>query len=243
MDYSRIRDFIISYTSDDEGLLADICREAISSDVPIIRREARDFLKTLLRMVRPKRILEVGTAVGYSTLVMAETMKDIYKEEIHNATSEDDVINDYWHIDTIELDDAKYEIADKNIKAMNMEGMITQYKGDAAEVLKKMVSEAEDVGGEIDIKKKYDFIFIDAAKAQYSIYLESCMKLSRPGTVIVTDNILADGDVLESHFLVEKRDRTIHDRMREYIGKIMKDERLETSVLAVGDGMAVSVRK
>ena len=69
------------------------------------------------------------------------------------------------------------------------------------------------------------------------------MKLSRPGTVIVTDNILADGDVLESHFLVEKRDRTIHDRMREYIGEIMNDERLETSVLAVGDGMAVAVVK
>ena len=116
--------------------------------------------------------MEVGTAVGYSTLVMAETMKDIYKEEIHNAISEDDVINDYWHIDTIELDDARYEIADKNIKAMNMEGMITQYKGDAAEVLKKMVSEAEDVGGEIDIKKKYDFIFIDAAKLLYDDYLK-----------------------------------------------------------------------
>ncbi|MBR6403587.1 MAG: O-methyltransferase [Eubacterium sp.] len=220
MEYSRIRDFIISYTSDDEGLLADICKEAISSDVPIIRREARDFLKTLLYMNRPVRVLEIGTAVGYSTLVMACTLRDIGLEE--------------YHIDTIELDEDRIKQAEKNIGMMNMERWITQYRGDAVEVLEGMMSQ-----GEVN----YDFIFIDAAKAQYSAYLELCFKLAHPGTVILTDNVLADGDVLESHFLVEKRDRTIHDRMRQYLFDIMNDERLETSILSVADGMALSVVK
>ena len=217
MDYSRIRDFIISYTNDDEGLLADICREAISSDVPIIRREARDFLKTLLCMVKPKRILEIGTAVGYSTLVMASVMEG----------------SDY-HIDTIELDEDRIKRAEQNINMMKMEHHITQHKGDAVKVLEEMVSQKVP---------DYDFIFIDAAKAQYSAYLELCLKLAHSGTTILTDNILADGDVLESHFLVEKRDRTIHDRMRQYLYDITHDERLETSILSVADGMALSVVK
>ena len=231
MDYTRIRDFIISYTSDDEGLLADICREAISSDVPIIRREARDFLKVLLQMVRPKNILEVGTAVGYSTLVMADAMEKICGSA------------DTWHIDTIELDDERFRIAEQNINNMNMNNRITQYKGDAAIVLDDFVKKLDSLEKTERDGKLYDFIFIDAAKAQYSTYLELCLKLSHKGTVILTDNILADGDVLESHFLVEKRDRTIHDRMREYIAEIMNDKRLETSILAVGDGMAMAVVK
>ena len=218
MDYSRIRDFIISYTHDDEGLLKEIYDKAIVDEVPIIRRETRDFLQVLLRITKPENILEVGTAVGYSTLVMAETLSGILEDR-------------KWHIDTCELDESRIEEATKNFAKSSYEDKISLLKGDAAETLKSIID------------KSYDFIFIDAAKAQYMIYLEEAIRLSHKDTIIVTDNILAEGDVLESHFLVEKRDRTIHDRMREYLQKIKNDPRLETSILSVGDGLALSIVK
>ncbi len=218
MDYSRIRDFIISYTHDDEGLLKEIYDKAIADDVPIIRRETRDFLQVLLRIIKPETILEVGTAVGYSTLVMAETLSDVLGDA-------------HWHIDTCELDESRIEEATKNFAKSSFDEKISLLKGDAAETLKR-------ING-----KTYDFIFIDAAKAQYMTYLEEAIRLSHKDTVIVTDNILAEGDVLESHFLVEKRDRTIHDRMREYLSYVKNDSRLETSILSVGDGLALSVVK
>ena len=218
MDYSRIRDFIISYTHDDEGLLKEIYDKAIADDVPIIRRETRDFLQVLLRIIKPETILEVGTAVGYSTLVMAETLSDVLGDE-------------HWHIDTCELDESRIEEATKNFAKSSFDEKISLLKGDAAGTLKR-------ING-----KNYDFIFIDAAKAQYMTYLEEAIRLSHKDTVIVTDNILAEGDVLESHFFVEKRDRTIHDRMREYLSYVKNDSRLETSILSVGDGLALSVVK
>ncbi|SEQ07356.1 Predicted O-methyltransferase YrrM [Lachnospiraceae bacterium NE2001] len=215
MDYSRIRDFIISYTHDDEGLLKEIYDIAVADEVPIIRRETRDFLRVLLQMVKPQDVLEVGTAVGYSTLIMADTLNAIVSD---------------WHIDTCELDESRIKTAEINFSKSSYDSSISLLRGDAAETLK-------------NLSKSYDFIFIDAAKAQYMIYLEEAIRLSHSGTVIVTDNILAEGDVLESHFLVEKRDRTIHDRMREYLQTITNDARLETSILSVGDGLALSIVK
>lgn len=241
MDYERIRDFIISYSQDDVGVLGEIYTEAVADGVPIIRRETRDFLKTILIMNRPKEILEVGTAVAYSTLVMADTLKRIYKTSDKTLDKTSDITSDItldktsgglsddiFHIDTCESDPERIKVASHNIERYG-EKRITIYPGDAAETLK-------NIDG-----KKYDFIFIDAAKAQYDIYLEEAIRLSHTGTVILSDNILADGEILESHFLVEKRDRTIHDRMRAFLYKIKKDDRLETAILSVADGVAVSV--
>ena len=218
MDYTRIRDFIISYTHDDEGSLKEIYEKAVQNEVPIIRRETRDFLQVLLQIVKPQSILEVGTAVGYSTLVMADVLNEVWSR------------ND-WHIDTCELDESRIKEALANFSNSPYEEHITLLEGDAASTLKGIID------------KTYDFIFIDAAKAQYMTYLEESIRLSHKGTVIVTDNILAEGDVLESHFLVEKRDRTIHDRMREYLHYIKNDPRLDTSILSVGDGLAMSIIK
>lgn len=241
MDYERIRDFIISYSQDDVGVLGEIYTEAVADGVPIIRRETRDFLKTILIMNRPKEILEVGTAVAYSTLVMADTLKRIYKTSDKTLDKTSDITSDItldktsgglsddiFHIDTCESDPERIKVASHNIERYG-EKRITIYPGDAAETLK-------NIDG-----KKYDFIFIDAAKAQYDIYLEEAIRLSHTGTVILSDNILADGEILESHFLVEKRDRTIHDRMRAFLYKIKNDDRLETAILSVADGVAVSV--
>ena len=128
------------------------------------------------------------------------------------------------------MDERRIVEAEKNIAISDFEKNINLIKGDAAISLK-------------DLSDTYDFVFIDAAKAQYMDYLDESIRLSHSGTVIVTDNILSDGDVLESHFLVEKRYRTIHDRMRDYLYRIKNDERLETAILSIGDGVAVSVCK
>jgi predicted O-methyltransferase YrrM len=220
MDYQRIRDFIISYSHDDEGLLGNIYDKAVADEVPIIRKETRDFLKVLLRMAKPESVLEVGTAVGYSTLVMAEVLSDYAKTDSEYAD---------WHIDTLELDESRIKEAARNFSKAGFSDRISLISGDAAETMKNIQG------------KEYDFIFIDAAKAQYMTYMEEAIRLSHTETIIVTDNILSDGEVLESHFLVEKRDRTIHDRMREFVYRIKNDERLETAILSVGDGLAVSV--
>ena len=218
MDYNRIRNFINSYSHDDVGLLGEIYSKAVEEEVPVIRRDTVEFLRVLLKMVRPQKVLEVGTAVGYSSLMMAVTLKDINSDRD-------------WHIDTCELSLERIAEARDNILQMGYADRITILEGDAAETLKGLDGET----------KIYDFIFIDAAKAQYMTYLDEAIRLSHKGSVIVSDNILADGDILESHFLVEKRDRTIHDRMREYLYRIKNDEKLDTAIMSVGDGLAVSV--
>lgn len=214
MDYSRIRDFIISYSHDEFAVLQDIYIRALADMVPVIRRDAADLLRVLILMNRPRKVLEVGTAVGYSACMMASTLSEMYID---------------YHIDTCEMDESRIAMAESNIRLAGYEDNISILSGDAADTL-AAISGVE-----------YDFVFIDAAKAQYMNYLDEAIRLSHPGTVIVTDNILADGDVLESHYLVEKRDRTIHDRMREYIYRLRNDDKLETAILSVADGMAVSI--
>ena len=214
LDYERIRTFVKSYIKEDSEKLEEIYSSAVEREVPVIREDTRDYLRLLLNQVKPVKVLEIGTAVGYSALFMAEVLDNIGE----------------YHIDTIELDDVRAEEAQGHITELGKEDKIHLYRGDAAEVLKTLT-------------EKYDFIFIDAAKAQYMNYLQTVMKLVHADSVIVTDNVLESGLVLESHFLVEKRDRTIHDKLREYLYTLKNDERLETAILSIGDGVAVSVVK
>ena len=240
MDYERIRNFILSYTSDNGGVLCHIRKKAEEDGVPIIRKDTEDFLKVMIRMIKPKRILEIGTAVGYSSIFFAETLQAMYKDDTTDKISETDEANvtnetnevnkTAWSIDTCELDKDRIETAKKNIEAAGYDGQITIHEGDACDSLKKLIEDG----------RKYELIFIDAAKAQYMDYINLSMKLSDKNTTIITDNIFGDGDVLESHFLVDKRDRTIHDRMREYVYHITHSDELETALVPIGDGLAVS---
>ncbi len=222
MDYERIRIFINSYNKDDTGLLGEIHSEALSASVPIIRDETREFLRTLIAMKRPEKILEIGTAVGYSAIVMAEAMKE------YAAPSEKDGSDEAVNIISIEIDEDTAEVARKNIADMGLTDVIRVLTGDAAEILK-------------NIEGSFDMIFIDAAKAQYQNYLDLSMQYVHSGSTIICDNILMGGEVLESHFHVEKRDRTIHDKMRKFLRDLKNDDRFVTSIVAVGDGMTVSV--
>lgn len=221
-DYERIRAFINSYNQDDEPALEAIYREAIQNEVPVVRRDTKEMLKVLLLMHKPKRILEIGAAVGYSSLYMSQYIE---KEAL---------------ITTIELDPERAKKARENISKMEKENVIQLYEGDAAEILPTLKGPRDE---NADGDGGYDFIFVDAAKGQYVYYYEEVMRLSGPGTVIASDNVLQDGTVMESHFLVEKRDRTIHDRMRKYLELLKSNPRLETAILSVGDGLAVSYVK
>lgn len=209
----RISSFIKSYISDDEGILGDIYRDAIAKGVPVIRPETRELIKTQLILKKPMQLLEVGTAVGYSSLYMS------------NYISND------AHITTLELSEERVAEATANIASMDKSNQITIMQGDAADTLKTLPDEF------------YDFAFVDAAKGQYICYYPDVMRVVKSGGLIISDNVLQDGDVLESHFLVEKRNRTIHDRMREYLYTITHDERLDTAILSVGDGVAISVKR
>ena len=132
-------------------------------------------------------------------------------------------------ITTIENYQPRISAARENFRRMGLEEEITLLEGDARDVLP-------------GLKGPYDLIFMDAAKGQYINYWPQLIRLSGPGSVIVTDNVLQEGDIIESHFAVTRRNRTIHKRMREYLWELTHDGRFVTDILNVGDGLSVSVR-
>lgn len=210
IDRERLSIYLNSIEKDNSDLLNLIEKEAISSYVPIIRKDMQYLLRTLLTMNRPKKILEVGTAVGFSAILMGSYTDNDCK------------------ITTIENYDKRIPIARDNIKRAGMEDRITLIEGDAQDVLK-------------EIDDTFDFVFMDAAKGQYINFLPDIQRLTESGSVIVTDNVLQDGDILESHFIVDRRNRTIHKRIRDYLYELCQDERYDTTILSVGDGVALTV--
>lgn len=207
----RIITFINSMDTENSEILETIEQEALAADVPIIRREMQSFLEVLLLMKKPMRVLEVGTAVGFSALLMSEYAP---------AGCE---------ITTIENYEKRIPIARNNFKRAGKESQITLLEGDAMEVLPTL-------------DEPYDFIFMDAAKGQYIHYMPEVMRLLKTGGTLVSDNVMQDGSIIESRFAVERRDRTIHSRMREYLYELKHHEELLTSIIPLGDGVAVSVK-
>ena len=207
----RIVTFINSIETENSKILEAIESEALSTYVPIIRKEMQSFLKVLLTIQKPMRILEVGTAVGFSALLMSEYAP---------AGCE---------ITTIENYEKRIPIARNNFKRAGKESQITLLEGDAMEVLPTL-------------DEPYDFIFMDAAKGQYIHYMPEVMRLLKTGGTLVSDNVMQDGSIIESRFAVERRDRTIHSRMREYLYELKHHEELLTSIIPLGDGVAVSVK-
>ena len=173
-EFARITSFVRSMAKEDAGALGELYRDAVKRGVPVIRPEARELLKTQLLLKKPKRVLEIGTAVGYSSIYMTGFL------------SED------AQITTLELSEERTAEARTNVKRLGKETQIQVICGDAAETLKELPDDA------------YEFAFVDAAKAQYIYYLPDVLRVLKPGGVIVSDNILQEGEVLESHFLVEK---------------------------------------
>lgn len=208
----RITTYIRSLESPESPVLEQIEQEALDAYVPVIRKETQSFLKVLLMIKQPSRILEVGTAVGFSAILMSEYMPED------------------GHITTIEKYEKRIPIARENFRRSGKEEKITLIEGDAFEVMQAL-------------EGSYDFIFMDAAKGQYIRYLPEAVRLLAEGGVLISDNVLQDGDVIESRFAVERRNRTIHSRMREYLYELKHHDLLETSILPLGDGVALSVRR
>ncbi len=208
----RMVSFINSFDRGNTPFLDELERYAKETNVPIIRKEMQGFLKLLLAMKRPANILEVGTAIGFSALLMKE-----YAPE-------------NCHITTIEKYEKRIPLAKENFKKAGKESGITLLEGDATEILKELTG-------------TFDFIFMDAAKGQYIHFLPDILRLMPEGGLLVSDNVLQDGDILESRYAVTRRNRTIHARMRDYLYELKHHEQLETAILPVGDGVTVSVKR
>ncbi len=211
VDLDRINTFIHAFSEEENGAIEELYREAVRDGVPVIRPAAKSFLKVMLDMKKPMSALEIGAAVGYSALYTISHMPG------------------GSHLSTIERDELMIIRAKENISHFGMADRITLYEGDALEVLKTLPD------------RSYDYIFVDAAKGQYINFLPDVKRLALPGALIITDNIFQDGTIFESRYEVERTDRTIHERIREYLIALKNDKELDTSIIPVGDGMTVSI--
>ena len=208
----RIVDYINSLDKGNSPVCNAIEKEALADGVPIIRKEMGNLLKVLLLLKQPQKILEVGTAVGYSSILMSENMPENCR------------------ITTIENYEKRIPVAKNNFKRAGKEEVITLVEGDAMDILK-------------ELDGTYDFIFMDAAKGQYINFLPELLRLMPAGGLLISDNVLQEGDIVESRYGVTRRNRTIHTRMREYIYTLTHAEQLETSIVPIGDGITLSVKK
>ncbi len=207
----RISTFIHSLDTGNTPFLDELEQYAVRENVPIIRPQVQSLLRLLLAVRKPVNILEVGTAIGFSALLMSE-----YGPEECRIT-------------TIEKYEKRIPLAKENFRRAGKQDKITLLEGDALELLKELT-------------EPYDFIFMDAAKGQYIYFLSDILRLLAPGGLLVSDNVLQDGDILESRYAVTRRNRTIHSRMREYLYELKHNDLLQTDILPVGDGVTVSVR-
>lgn len=214
INYDYIVEYIRALHTPPSNLLCEIETDiAMGKETwPIIKPEVADFMKVLLRMARPSEILEIGTAVGYSSILMSEFLKP------------------NGHITTIERFDYMLNKAKKNIKQAGLENTIHILEGDAAEILPTLPAE------------QYDVIFMDCAKGQYINFLPECIRLLKPNGLLITDNVLHKGTVARSRYLIDRRQRTTHVRLRDFLWTITHSDQLESSILPVGDGIALSYK-
>ena len=208
----RMVTYIRSLERPENPVIEVIEQEALENFVPIIRKETQSFLKVMMLMNRPARVLEVGTAVGFSAILMSEYLPEGSR------------------ITTIENYEKRIPIARNNFKRAGKEEQITLIEGDALEVMKTL-------------EGPYDFIFMDVAKGKYIHYMPEAVRLLADGGILMSDNVLQDGDIIESRFAVERRNRTIHSRMRDYLYELKHSNVLETSIIPLGDGVALSIKK
>ena len=209
----RTSTFIDSISGLNTPFLEELEVKAHADGIPIIRRATQSLIKFVLADLKPASILEIGTATGFSAIFMATYGGNV-------------------HIDTIENYKKRIAEAKQNIADAGLEEVINLIEGDAESVIEELAAKG----------KSYDMIFIDAAKAQYLNYLPVCKNLLRTGGILISDNVLFDGDIGLSRFAVRRRDRTIHARMREYLRTIAEDEDLVTTILPIADGMTLSVK-
>ena len=206
-----VEEYIRTTLKDKEGLLRELEIYAAEHNVPIVHKEVSDLLKVLLKVNKPKQILEIGCAIGYSSILFATTVGSEVK------------------ITTVERNEAMIEKAKENIKRAGFEDNITILEGDAEELLQKVEGE-------------FDMIFLDAAKGQYKLFYDMVIDKLKVGGLLISDNILYKGMVAHDDFVV-RRKKTIVKRMRNYLDYICNCDYLSTSLIPIGDGVALSYKE
>ncbi|MDI9515240.1 MAG: O-methyltransferase [Clostridiaceae bacterium] len=209
--YPEIDEFIRKTIAREEGIFKELEEYAAINHIPIIPPETAALLRIMVKIQRPARILEVGTAIGYSALIMAAASKGKF------------------HIDTIEILEETASLAERNIQRSGFGSNIRVLRGDAFEILQCLTT-------------PYDMIFLDASKGQYPEYLPECLRLIREGGVILSDNVLYRGLVAQKGH-VDHKHRTIAVRLGEYLDSLCKNPLLDTAIIPIGDGLAVSYRR
>ena len=211
----RVDIFLEKYRERMPEYLADIETIARADNIPVIARGTGDLLRYTMRAEKVKKVLEIGTAIGFSALFMREILP------------EDGTIT------TIEKIEARYSQAETNFKKYDKDGRITLIKDEAADAIERLKEQGET----------YDLIFLDAAKGQYISFLPTLVALLDVGGVLVTDNVFHEGVVMNSRYAVNQRDRTIHERLREYLKAITEHEQLTSVILPMDDGIAVCKKR
>lgn len=211
INYEYIEAYIRRTIKPNDGILAELEQFAGENHVPVVHSEVARLLVVLGKLLKPSRILEIGTAIGYSAILFST------------------VLQEGGRIDTIERYDKMVDIARSNIKRAGL-----------SDTINVMMGEALDVLGCLD--KKYDIIFLDAAKGQYMEFFPECMRMLKPGGLLISDNVLYKG-MVATDTLVVRRKKTIVKRMREYLDYICENDSLETSIIPIGDGVALSFKK
>ena len=209
---SYVTDYIRSVLKKKDGIFAKLEKYAEENDVPIVQPETAKFLETFIMANQPKKILEVGCAIGYSAIIMAASAPDA-------------------HITTLEFDENIAVIAKENIKKAGLEGRVKVVYADARDYIPYM-----------DCDEEYDLIFLDGPKAHYINMLDDCMRLLKVGGTLVCDNILYKGMTARDDLII-KRKITIVKRLRKFIDELTIRDDMETSVLTIGDGVTISVKK
>ena len=211
IQYDYIKNYINQTHKKEEPFFLELRKYAEDNHIYIVKPQVERLLSVILSILKPEKILEVGTAIGYSSMLMLK------------------YAGDSSHVTTIERDEEVLLIAKENIKTRGVEDRIRCIFGDASEVLEHLTGE-------------YDFIFIDAAKGQYRDHFEKSLKLIKSGGVILTDDVLYFGMTASDEFMVKKHD-TITKKLREYLDFLCSDERFETNILPIGDGVAITYVK
>ena len=209
--YDYMEDYIRSLVPERSKNLKELEQFACDNKVPIVQKETGVFLEFMTSMKKPLRILELGTAIGYSSILMYEA-----------AGTEPEII-------TIERDDKMIEYASENLKRFNLDNKIKIMQGDCLEILEKL-------------DEPFDLIFMDAGKGHYNHFLPHCLRLLNKDGIIIADNVLFRG-MVACRDLVKRRKITIVKRMKTYLELVTKDKDLITSVIPMGDGIAVTKRR
>lgn len=196
---------------DKDKILNEIKEEALENHVPIIEDESLDVITTILKIKKTNKILEVGTAVGYSAICFSKYL------EGNNSK-----------LKTIEIKEEMYNKAKENVAKMQLEDKIEIIHSDATVYMKSIPNE-----------EQYDVTFIDAAKGQYLVFLEEAIRLTKVGGIIIADNMLYRGRTLSDYN--EHKHRTATNRLREYLVVMKEDERLDSTLIKIGDGLAISI--